>query len=222
MSKSSFEPRQCLAILGGSFDPVHTGHVVIAKTMVDLLKPTQVRIIPSGWSWQKNPFQANSEHRLAMLLLAFKELAQETPLVIDQQEMKRAELGIASYSFDTLTHLRNEFGPSAALVFIMGADQLLQLQSWKNWEHLFDLAHIAVVSRPGFDLDSVDNMVAYEFKQRAGSLNELRTRAFGHTYLCSNLAIDISSTQIRNGANRAMMPPDVLDYIRRHQLYEAF
>lgn len=219
MSTSSSEAHQCVLILGGSFDPVHTGHIAIAQAMVDLLSPTQMRIIPSGWSWQKKPFQASAEHRLTMLRLAFKDLAQKMPLAIDQQEIKRAELGVPSYSVDTLNHLRNEFGASASLVFIIGADQLLQLQSWKNWKSLFDLAHIAVVTRPSFELDNINSLVAHEFKQRAGSIDQLRTKVFGHTYLFSDLAVDVSSTQIRHGNKLTMVAPDVLDYIQRHHLY---
>lgn len=220
MSNPGVPVERCLAILGGSFDPVHAGHVAIAQKMIDLLNPVQVRIIPSGWSWQKKPFYASPEHRLAMLSMAFKGLPLATPLVIDQQEMKRAELGVPSYSVDTLTNLRYEFGNTTSLIFVMGADQLLQLQSWKNWEHLFDLAHIAVVTRPDFDLDTIDNLVAYEFKQRAGSVTDLRTRAFGHTYLCTDLTVNISSTQIREGNNLDQVSADVLGYIRRHRLYE--
>jgi nicotinate-nucleotide adenylyltransferase len=219
MSRNDTSLRQCVAILGGSFDPVHSGHVAVAATVAGLLNPTQVRIIPSGWSWQKQPFHTSVQHRLAMLELAFKELANNTPLVIDEQEIKRAELGLPSYSFDTLSHLRDEFGAATSLVFIIGADQILQLQSWKNWEHLFDLAHIAVVTRPGIDLANIDSLVAYEFNHRLASIDQLRNRPFGHTYLCNELAVDISSTEIRHGVTTAKLPTAVLDYIEKNRLY---
>jgi nicotinate-nucleotide adenylyltransferase len=212
-----------VAIFGGSFDPVHNGHVGAVRTIVDLLSPTQVRIIPSGWSWQKKPFGAAAEHRIAMLLLAFKQLAHESgkklALVIDQQEINRAKVGMPSYSVDTLIHLRNEFGPDASLVMIIGADQLLQLQSWKNWKTLFSLAHIAVVTRPGFDLKDIAPEVGDEFRQRAAAVEQLRNLAFGNTLLCTELAIEMSSTQVRQGQALAKMPPGVADYIRRHHLY---
>jgi nicotinate-nucleotide adenylyltransferase len=227
VTNTETKEQKCIAILGGSFDPVHIGHVVLAETMCHLLKPSQVRIMPSGWSWQKNAFHTSTQHRLAMLTLAFKDLAKQVPLCIDEQEIKRAELGIPSFSIDTLTNLRNEYGASAALVFIIGADQLLRLQSWKNWEHLFDLAHIAVATRPGFDLNNVNSAVAAEFKQRTGSIEQLRTSPFGHTFLCRDLALDISSTEIRHGATVAnkvantlsLIPPEVLSYIQQHHLF---
>ncbi len=209
----------CIVVLGGSFDPVHCGHVELAKLFNCLLKPTQLRIIPAGWSWQKAPFQTSPQHRLAMLAIAFVQLAKQTPLVIDDQEIKRAELGIPSFTVDTLTNLRHEFGSAAPLIFLIGADQLQQLAHWKNWRQLFDLAHIAVAARPGFELDTLDAEVASEFKQRAGTVEQLRTRPHGHTCLCADLAIDISSTQIRDRKNLSLVPPEVLDYIQQHHLY---
>lgn len=223
----------CVAILGGGFDPVHAGHVAIIEIIQRLLKPTQLRIIPTGLSKHKDAFHAEPAHRIAMLSLALQNLssATQTDLVIDDQEIKRAEQGKISYSIDTLKNIRYEFGSAASLVLVLGADQLQQLQHWKNWGHLLDLAHIVAVTRPGFDLDSIDNLVAYEFTQHAGSLTELRNRPFGHTYLYSELNIDISSTRIRNELRTGKMAenmatnklslvlPDVLDYIQQHHLY---
>lgn len=208
-------------IFGGSFDPVHTAHLALAEHVVNLLKPAQLRIIPTGCSLQKPACQATPEQRIAMLSLAFAKLAQTASLVIDTQEIGRAELGIPSYSVDTLTLLRNEFGLAASLVFLIGADQLQQLHHWKNWRGLFDLAHIVVVTRPGFMLNAlaIDQSVANEFKQRAGSIEQLRTQPCGHSYLCADLSIAISSTQIRNGSNLSLVPPDVLNYIQQHHIY---
>lgn len=215
---------QCIVILGGSFDPVHSAHVALAELFIDLLRPTQLRIIPTGWSWQKAACRANPEQRIAMLSLAFAKLAQTTPLVIDTREIKRAEPGLQSYSVDTLTQLRDEFGPSVSFVFLIGADQLQQLHHWKNWRHLFELTHIAVAARPGwsFSLDAsngIDPSVANEFKQRANSIEQLRAQPCGHTYLCADLSIAISSTQIRDGNNLSLIPPDVLNYIQQHHIY---
>ena len=212
---------QCIVILGGSFDPVHTAHLALAEHVVNLLKPTQLRIIPTGSSLQKSACHATPEQRIAMLSLAFAKLAQTTPLVIDTQEINRAELGVPSYSVDTLTQLRNEFGLAASLVFLIGADQLQQLHRWKNWRHLFDLAHIFVVTRPGFTVHAraIDQLVANEFKQRAGNIEQLRSQPCGHSYLSTDLSIAISSTQIRNGNNLSLVPPDVLKYIQQHHIY---
>lgn len=213
---------QCIVILGGSFDPVHIAHVALAELFYNLLKPTQLRIIPTGWPWQKAPLSASPEHRIAMLSLAFTELSKKTSLLIDDQEIKRAKLGTPSYSVDTLTQLRDYYGPSASLIILIGADQLHQLQRWKNWQHLFTLTHIAVAARPGFSLDAADTLVAHEFQKRAGNIELLRNTPCGHTYLYADLAIDVSSTEIRaknEPSNFSLLPPNVLDYIQQHHLY---
>lgn len=210
---------QCIVLLGGSFDPVHNAHVALAELFIRLLQPTQLRLIPTGRSAQKAACHASPEQRIAMLSLAFAKLAKTTSLFIDTQEIKRAELGMTSYSVDTLTALRDEFGPSASLVMVMGADQLLQLQHWKNWRHLFNLAHIAVAARPGFTLDAADSVVANEFKQRIGNIAQLTQQPCGYTYLSTELSIDISSTQIRQGDYSSFLAPDVYHYIQQHHLY---
>jgi nicotinate-nucleotide adenylyltransferase len=210
---------KCIVILGGSFDPVHVAHVALANVFVDLLKPMQLRIIPTGWSAQKASCRASQEQRIAMLTLAFAKLAETTSVFIDTQEIKRAEQGIQSYSVDTLTQLRNEFGHAASFVFLIGADQLQQLHHWKDWRQLFELAHIVVATRPGIQLDTIDTSVANEFKQRNSSIEQLKNQPCGYTYLCTDLSINISSTEIRDGNNLTLVPPDVLNYIQQHHIY---
>ena len=209
----------CIAILGGSFDPVHRGHLALAQIGLDLLKPSQLRIIPTGWSPQKKAYRASAAHRLAMLQLAFRDFSGPGRLVIDEQEIIRAGQGMPSYSVDTLTNLRQEVGESASLVFMMGADQLAQLQHWKNWQQVFGLAHLLVVARPGFALDHIDPAVAVELRQRAAPVEALRSQAAGHIFLYADLHLDISSTQIRHGNKQSDMPSGVLDYIQQHHLY---
>jgi nicotinate-nucleotide adenylyltransferase len=211
--------------LGGSFDPVHSGHVKLAQLFVDLLKPTQLRIIPTGRSSQKAPCRATPEQRIAMLSLAFAKLAESTLLYLDTQEIKRAEQELPSYSVETLTLLRNEFGPSASLLFLIGSDQLQQLHLWKNWQHLFELAHIVVATRPGFSVaatGAINDLVLKEFQRRSCStqqLQQLREQPCGFTYIYTDLCIDVSSTQIRDGKNLSLVPPNVLNYIQQHHIY---
>lgn len=219
LSQQNIKTRDCIAILGGSFDPVHVGHVALAEVFNQLLKPTECRLIPSGWSWQKNAFKTTASERLAMLTLAFEDFAKSTALVIDDQEIKRAEQGIPSYSVDTLCQLRAQMGGLASLVFIIGADQLQGLNSWKNWQQLFDYAHIVVAARPGFSLTAINEQVRDEFEQRAASIEQLRNTPSGHTLLYADLHMAISSSQIRNGINHALVPKKVLNFIQQHHLY---
>jgi len=219
---SQARPRPCIAVLGGSFDPVHNGHVALAKYFVTLLAPDQLRVIPAGNPWQKHGLEASPEQRVEMARLAFSQ--QSVAVVIDQQEIQRQS---ATYTIDTLQALRAELGPQASIVFLMGADQLQHLNSWQGWDRLFDYAHLGVASRPGFAMDEaqVPAEVTREFTRRAATPEQIRQSAHGLTYLAKNLAVDISATEIRGALHNAkrpdtLVPAAVLDYIEQHHLYK--
>lgn len=212
---------RCVALLGGSFDPVHNGHVALAKYFSTLLAPDELRIIPAGNPWQKEALKAAPEHRLAMAQLAFDNLAGSVTL--DQQEIRRAG---ASYSIDTVRAFRAELGPDASIVLTIGTDQLQQLHTWKDWRQLFDYAHICAASRPGFATDQtlLPSEVAREFARRTATPEQIRTTPSGLAFLADNLAFDISATQIRSALKHgepvgSLIPPAVLDYIKHHHLY---
>jgi nicotinate-nucleotide adenylyltransferase len=213
----------CVALLGGSFDPVHHGHVALAALFATLLKPDQLRVIPAGNPWQKNGLEASADDRVAMLELAFGEAALD--VVIDRQEIERAA---PTYSIDTLRGVRAELGPDASIVFLIGADQLQQLDSWRDWRELFDLAHFGIAARPGYSLEEADlpPAVAQEIETRQGSLEQLRTTPSGRVFLAEALAVDISATQIRAALQRgkqanSLISEVVLDYIQQHNLYKT-
>jgi nicotinate-nucleotide adenylyltransferase len=157
-----------------------------------------------------------------MAKLAFSGLA--VPVVIDEQEIQRQS---RTYTIDTLRSLRVELGPDASIAFLIGADQLQQLHTWKEWQSLFDHAHICAASRPGFDIDAghLPAEVAREMRRREGSASQIRESAHGLAFVANNLAVDISATEIRaalhHGQNpAAFVPAGVLDYIKQHRLYE--
>jgi nicotinate-nucleotide adenylyltransferase len=212
----------CVALLGGSFDPVHHGHVALAALFAELLKPDQLRVIPAGNPWQKNGLQASAEERVAMLELAFREAALD--VTIDRQEIERTT---PTYTIETLRGVRAELGPDASIVFLMGADQLQHLDSWREWRALFDYAHIGVGARPGYALAeaALPPAVAQEIAVRQGSLEQLRTTPSGRVFLAETLAVDVSATQIRSALQRgeqanSLISPVVLDYIQQHNLYK--
>ena len=219
--------RRCVAILGGSFDPVHRGHVALAAYFVKLLAPDELRIIPAGNPWQKQGLKASGADRVEMVRRAFQ--GQAVPVLIDQQEIERAQKsGQATYTIDTLRSIRAECGPETSIVCLLGSDQLLRLDTWRDWQQLFDYAHICVASRPGFSLDmsAMPQAVTREFTRRAGSASQIRNTAHGLTYLASDLAIDISATEIRAALQRgeqpeALIPNVVLDYIQQQHLYKS-
>ncbi|MDQ1924488.1 nicotinate-nucleotide adenylyltransferase [Massilia pseudoviolaceinigra] len=212
----------CVALLGGSFDPVHNGHVALATLFATLLEPDQLRILPAGSPWQKSRLQASDADRVAMLRLAFAGAAR--PVALDLQEIER---GTPTYTIDTLRSVRAELGPQASIVFLMGSDQLQQLDSWREWRALFELAHIGVAARPGFSMAdaALPAAVAEELTMRRGSLAQLRNTPSGRAYLAETLDVDISATQIRAALQRgekanSLISPVVLDYIQQHNLYE--
>lgn len=214
---------RCIALLGGSFDPVHKGHVALADYFIALLQPDELRVIPAGNPWQKHGLQASGQDRMAMVRSAFS--TQKVAVNIDQQEILRDS---ATYTIDTLRAVRKELGPDVSVVFLMGADQLQHLNTWQEWQQMFDYAHICAASRPGFAMDAahVPADVAQEFAHRAGSPEQIRNTAQGLAYLAPNLAVDISATAIRAALQRgehpiSLVPPGVLDYIEQHHLYKS-
>ncbi|NHZ89312.1 nicotinate-nucleotide adenylyltransferase [Massilia sp. CCM 8733] len=216
----------CVALLGGSFDPVHNGHVALATLFATLLEPDQLRILPAGSPWQKSGLQARDADRIAMLRLAFGGAAADITkaVTLDLQEIER---GTPTYTIDTLRSVRAELGPQASIVFLMGSDQLQQLDSWREWRALFELAHIGVAARPGFSMAdaALPAAVAEELTMRRGSLAQLRNTPSGRAYLAETLDVDISATQIRAALQRgekanSLISPVVLDYIQQHNLYE--
>lgn len=215
----------CIALLGGSYDPVHVGHVALGAHCMNLLGADQLRVIPAGLPWQKaGLLQASPQQRAEMAALAFQ--GQPFQVVVDTQEIDRAALGQPTYTIDTLRALRGTLGDAVSLVFLMGADQLQKLDTWRDWRQLFDLAHLCVAARPGYRMDSagLPPAVAAEFSLRTGTPAQLRSTPHGLAYLAPDLAVDISATQIRAALQRgqaanSLIPPLVLDYIEQHNLY---
>ncbi|HEU4843339.1 MAG TPA: nicotinate-nucleotide adenylyltransferase [Burkholderiaceae bacterium] len=213
-----------VALLGGSYDPVHVGHVALGAHFAHLLQADQLRVIPAGNPWQKTRLQATPRQRAEMVQLAFA--GQPFPVVVDLQEIERSERGQPTYTIDTLRQVRQELGPQASVAFLMGADQLQNFGTWRHWRQLFDYAHFCVAARPGFALDSVAPDVAQEFARRLGSPEQIRNTPHGLTYLAQDFAVDISATQIRAALQRgeqanSLIAPRVLDYIEQHNLYKS-
>jgi nicotinate-nucleotide adenylyltransferase len=213
---------RCVALLGGSFDPVHHGHVAMAELFADLLKPDELRIVPAK-PWQKSALQASDAQRVAMLELAFRHA--RCPAVLDLQEIER---DAPTFTVDTLRKVRAELGPQASIAFLMGADQLRQLDTWRDWRSLFELAHIAVAARPGVDLAqaALPPALALELERRLTPPERLCATPSGLVTIAHSFAVDVSATGVRDalraGADAgALVAPQVLDYIQQHNLYKS-
>ncbi len=214
---------RCVAVLGGSYDPVHRGHVALGLHFAAALGADELRVIPAGLPWQKGGLQASADQRVAMLRLAFADAP--LPVTIDRQEIERAA---PTFTIDTLRQLRAEYGARTSIAFLMGADQLRRLDTWNAWRALFEQAHFCVAPRPGFALDegNLPDAVAREFARRLATPEHIRNTPHGLTYLAQDFAVDISATQIRAALQRgdkagSLIAPVVLDYIQQHNLYKS-
>lgn len=229
MDLTLIKPRRTTLIFGGSFDPVHQGHVALAQHFIHLFQVDELRVIPTGQPWQKAQLKANAEQRIKMLELAFESISQ-VPMVIDTQEIERAKQNIASYTVDTLSNLRSQLGNENALILLIGADQFHNFATWKNWQSIFKLAHIVVAARPGYHLqnDDLPSEFANTWQQAQGSIDEFKQCCFGKTYLDTELAWDISATRIRDELQQlgqtqqttSLIPRKVLDYMQTHKIYD--
>ena len=214
-----------IALLGGTFDPVHYGHLRLADDVRRALALDEVRLVPAGDPPHRGGPQASARDRLAMLTLAAREFA---GLVVDDREIERAG---KSYTVLTLEALRRE-DASRPLLLIVGADAFLGFPTWHRWRDVFDLAHVVVVARPGVNLaDALPPELAAEWRARLTHDKQiLFSTPAGAIYQQPIAPHPISASAIRNvlergssgrDAVRAMLPTAVLAYIDHHRLYQA-
>lgn len=222
-------PHHAIGVLGGTFDPIHFGHLHMAEELGEALDLAEVRFIPAGQPPHRAALSTPATHRLAMVRLA---VADNPRFRVDAREIEQRR---TSYSVDTLTDLRRELGANQALWLLLGADAFLGLPTWKDWRQLFELANIAVAHRPGYTLlnsDAPGTELRQELARRLVnaapspfSLPPLHnTTPFGNIALCPLTPLDISATCLRNSLQagrsvRYLTPGCVTDYIQQHQLY---
>jgi nicotinate-nucleotide adenylyltransferase len=211
-----------LVLLGGTFDPVHYGHLRVGEEVRRLFAQAEVRLVPAKDPPHRGAPTASAADRLRMLELARGEFPE---LRIDARELERPD---KSYTVLTLEELRNAF-QHRPLVLLVGADAFLGLPSWHRWNELFELAHIAVATRPGVALDAASMhpqlRQAWE-ERRTDDIGVVRTRPAGSIVPVIVAPQPISATAIRAAlargavdAVRGLLPAAVLAYIETHRLY---
>jgi nicotinate-nucleotide adenylyltransferase len=207
-------------ILGGTFDPVHLGHVALAEAAFAGLPLAEVLWLPSGSPGHRAPPVASARDRLAMLHLA---TAGNARYRIDASEIERGE---PTYTVHTLTRMRAQLGNAQPLVLLLGSDSFLSLPSWLRWRELFDLAHIAVAIRPGqLPVDGGPSPeLSAEIARRSARPEQLAASAAGRVARFPMPPMDISASAVRAGLAagedmRHLLPAAVLAYIRTQQLY---
>lgn len=208
-------------VLGGSFDPVHEGHLHTAAALRERLGIPGLTLLPAARSPLK-PAGTPDRHRLAMLQLA----VQDFPgLLVDDRELRRPP---PSYTIDTLRELRSELGTTSPLVWVLGADTLADLSRWKDWQQLTALAHLLVVERPGARWPATGPVAEWlATLPAAASADQLQCRPSGALMRIALPPQPFSSTALRmalaqrspDTAKPAGLPEGVWRYITEHHLY---
>ncbi len=209
-----------IGVMGGTFDPIHFGHLRLAEEMALALGLSRVLFIPAGQPPHRESPRIAAMHRLEMVRRA---IAGNPVFAVDAREVQREQ---PSYTVDTLTSLRDELGAEQSLWLLLGADAFLGLAGWHHWQRLFELANIAVVTRPGARLlqpDAMQDPLKSEVLQRQVADHSAAGPA-GSVWFQQMTPLGISATAIRTilnqqGSVRYLLPDTVLDYIYEHQLY---
>lgn len=188
-----------IGVMGGTFDPIHHGHLVAASEAASTLGLDEVLFVPTGEPWHKKPV-SSSEHRYLMTVIA---TAANPQFTVSRIDIDRPGI---TYTIDTLRDLAKQY-PEADLVFISGADAIAQILAWKEIDKVWSLAEFIAVSRPGHNLELPE--------APAGTISVLEVPA-----------LSISSTNIRSRAEEGkpiwyLVPDGVVQYIAKHQLYRG-
>jgi nicotinate-nucleotide adenylyltransferase len=188
-----------LGVMGGTFDPIHNGHLVAASEVASALKLDQVVFVPTG-APENKPEVTGGEHRYLMTVIA---TAANPRFLVSRVDIDRDK---PTYTVDTLTDLKNSY-PDAELFFITGSDAIAQILAWKEVQRLWDLAHFVAVSRPGHTLQIPD--------VPEGTVTVVEVPA-----------LSISSTDCRNRVSNGepiwyLVPDGVVQYIGKHGLYKG-
>lgn len=211
-----------IGILGGTFNPIHFGHLRMAQELADALNLDSVRFIPAANPPHKDAPGISAEQRAAMVKLA---IANNGSFVFDDRELHRAG---ASYTLDTLLSLREELGRETSITLFMGSDAFTKFDTWHRWQEIINHCHIALVQRPqlrGHDHKLSKTLETFLHNHYSENGDDLHQQAAGFVTMRQITALDISSTAIRQALQhgdsvRYLIPDNVIEYIQQHQLYQ--
>lgn len=207
-----------IGVFGGTFDPIHYGHLRSAFEMLQALRFDEVRFIPCGDPPHRGTTYADAERRMQLVRLAIE--GQEG-FVADDREIRR---GGRSYTIDTLATLREEF-PDRSLGLIVGMDAFLGLPTWHRWDEILDIAHIIVAHRPGWKAPDIGVLGELISDYGTHRVDDLHAAIRGRVHIHAVTQLEIASTEIRDlvaaGRDpRFLMPDAVRDSILETGLYK--
>lgn len=213
---------QLIGLLGGTFNPIHFGHLRMAQELAEALNFSEVRFIPSANPPHKAVPTVSPQHRAAMVQLAIT----DNPLFkLDTRELDRDG---ASYTIDTLISLRKELGENTALFLIMGSDAFAKLDTWHHWGELLHYCHIILVQRPSKQAQTKlsEALTALLHDNYTENISDLSEKSAGYIHMQTITAQDISATNIREKLStgksaKYLVPDNVLAYIQQHKLYQS-
>lgn len=206
-----------MGILGGTFDPIHYGHLRPAQEVLRTLSLSEIRFIPAANPPHRQPPVATPAQRLEMVQLAVTGIS---GFSVDDRELRR---GGISYTVLTLQSLREEL-PQVPLCLLMGVDAFAKIETWHQWQTLFELAHVVVMTRPGWDIPGKNTLPAWTLGRIVNHSTQLTQTNAGHIYFQTVRPQDISASYVRAAIAKGdcvtdMLPPAVHEYIHANRIY---
>ncbi|MEH6549489.1 MAG: nicotinate-nucleotide adenylyltransferase [Pseudomonadales bacterium] len=220
ISADSISSLPSLALFGGTFNPVHHGHLRMALEVAETIGVESMRLVPAARPPHRAQPLISVEHRLAMLRLAVKG---DPMLSVDDRELARAGL---SFTIDTVASVRDEVGPDVSICLCMGVDAYSELHRWHRWRELSDYVHIVIITRPGWRLNEAPELIQWREQRQLKKSTDLSSSAAGSCLLLELTSLTISSTHIRqlvaSGLSpRYLLPDPVYHYMQEHGLYTS-
>lgn len=209
--------RRVVGLFGGTFDPIHYGHLRMALEFQQRLGFSEMRLLPCHLPPHREAPGRSSADRAAMVRLAVAECPQ---LTVDERELQRNQ---PSYTVDTLAELRAELGEEVSLCWCVGMDSLVTLNHWHRWRELLDYAHLVVAGRPGW-CPPQQGEVAQWLRQHQRDSASLHQASHGSVVLVEQTMLDISATALRRmltagESPQFLLPEPVRYYIEQHHLF---
>ncbi|TAM84223.1 MAG: nicotinate (nicotinamide) nucleotide adenylyltransferase [Acidobacteria bacterium] len=213
-----------IAIFGGTFDPIHSGHMQAAKAAIQRFHLNKVLFVPTGCPPHKTSNGLTDyHHRFAMVALACAEDPRFVPSTLESPDLHPGP----HYSIDTVRRVKHMLRPGDRLYFLIGLDALLDLHHWKQFRHLLDLTDFIVVSRPGFEIGEVERALPGPMLGRIRRKNSHQIRLRRTTvYILPHVEVPVASTDLRRAIQQhhditGLVPPPVEQYILKEGLYRS-